>query len=246
MTAAAESKRENVKETADGHHHLKVVAPVPGVRRRWAARWSVIVLALAAVGLQVSSLSQPWWWIKLYAPQYPKGLQIIVSLTGVSGDAKEVDILNHYIGMASLTQAAPTERQLAGYGIAVLAVAVVALTLIAGKKLGRLLAAVGFVFPFAFIADSYYWMYRFGHSLNPEAPIRLPSFTPQLFGNGKIGQFMTFAQPTTGFWMAVAAFVLLAGAAVLRARVCNSCAKAGNCGAVCRDAFVGPQAGASP
>ena len=46
---------------------------------------------LAAIGLQVASLFQPWWWIKLYAPQYPKGLKIIISLTGVSGDAKEVD-----------------------------------------------------------------------------------------------------------------------------------------------------------
>lgn len=244
MTATADLEH-GVETPDDGHRHLAVVTPEPAPRRT-AARWSVIALCLAAIGLQVAAFFQPWWWIKLYAPQYPKGLKMIISLTGVSGDAKEVDILNHYIGMESLTKAAVLERQLAGYGVAFLAVAVVVAALLAGKKLGKLLAIVGFSFPFVFLADSFYWMYRFGHNLNPEAPIRLPPFTPQLFGNGQIGQFMTFAQPSTGFWLAVGAFVALAAAAIVRARVCASCAKAGTCGAVCRDAFIGPKAGVSP
>lgn len=246
MTIAADIKHEEEERPeTDERRHLSVVKPEPSGRHR-AARWSVIALSLAAIGLQIASLFQPWWWIKLYAPQYPKGLKIVISLTGVSGDAKEVDILNHYIGMASLTKAAVLERQLAGYGIAVLAIAVVVVALLAGKKLGKLLGFVGFAFPFAFLADSFYWMYRFGHNLDPEAPIRLPPFTPQLFGNGQIGQFMTFAQPSTGFWLAVGAFVALVAAAVIRGRVCAGCAKAGSCRAICRDAFIGPKAGASP
>lgn len=227
---------------ADGHRHLAVV-PAAVSHRKLLARWSVIVLSLGAIGLQIASLFQPWWWIKLYAPQYPKGLKIVISLTGVSGDVREVDILNHYIGMASLTKAAPTERALAGWGIAILAVCVVAVALLAGKRLGRWMAALGFVFPFAFLADSFYWMHRFGHNLNPDAPIDLPPFTPQLFGNGKIGQFMTFAQPSLGFWLAVGAFVALVLAAVIRGRVCAGCAKAGTCGVICKDAFIGPKAG---
>ncbi len=238
---AADSARH--EEFHDNHRHLTVVRKKPG-GRHFAARWSVIALSLAAVGLQVASLFQPWWWIKLYAPQYPKGLKMVISLTGVTGDVKEVDILNHYIGMATMEKAAAVERQLAGYGIAFLAIAIVVVALLAGKRLNKLLAVVGFVFPFAFLADSFYWMYRFGHTLNPEAPIRLPPFTPQLFGNGKIGQFMTFAQPSVGFWLAVAAFVVLLAAAFARSRVCAGCAKKGECGAICRDGFVGPRAGA--
>lgn len=228
----------------DGHRHLTVVTKQGG-GRGWAARWSVILLSLAAIGLHVASLFQPWWWIKLYAPQYPKGLRMEIALSGVTGDVKEVDILNHYIGMDAMEKAAAVERQLAGYGVAFLAIAIVVVALLAGKKLGKLLAVIGFSFPFAFLADSYYWMYRFGHTLNPEAPIRLPPFTPQLFGNGKIGQFMTFAQPSLGFWLAVGGFVALLLAAVVRARVCSKCAKRGDCGAVCKDAFIGPKAGAS-
>lgn len=227
------------------HRHLTVLKTTPG-GRHGAARWGVIGLALGAIGLQVASFSQPWWWIKLYAPQYPKGLKMVISLTGVTGDVAEVDILNHYIGMARMNEAAQLERQLAASGIAVLAVAVMVVALLAGKRLSRALALVGFAFPAAFLADSVYWMYRFGHDLNPDAPIRLPPFTPQLFGNGKIGQFMTFAQPSLGFWLAVGAFVLLVAAAILRSRVCATCPKNGTCGAVCRDAFVGPSAGQAP
>jgi hypothetical protein len=228
--------------THDNHRHLKVVGGATS-HRKLAARWAVVGLSLAAIGLQIASLFQPWWWIKLYAPQYPKGLKIVISLTGVSGDVKEVDILNHYIGMASLASAAPTERALAGYGIAVLAVFVVAVALLAGKKLSPLVAVLGFAFPFGFLADSFYWMRRFGHGLNPDAPIELPPFTPELFGNGKIGQFMTFAQPSLGFWLAVAAFVALLIATFIRRRVCAGCAKAGTCGVICKDAFIGPKAG---
>jgi len=240
MTAAV--AKHEIESLEDGHRHLPVARPAPPGRKT-AVRWSVVLLSLTAIGLQIASFSQPWWSIKLYAPQYPKGLRIIIALTGVSGDAKEVDILNHYIGMESLTKAAVLERQAAAYGIAALAVLVVVVMLLAGKKLGKLLGAVGFAFPFAFLADSFYWMYRFGHHMNPEAPIRLPPFTPELFGNGKIGQFMTFAEPMLGFWLAVAAFVVLVTAAVVRGRVCAHCASAGSCGAVCKDAFVGPKAG---
>lgn len=225
---------------AAGRRKLVVHGPAP---KHTVARWSVVALSLVAVGLQVASFFEPWWSIKLYAPQYPKGLRVVISLTGVSGDVREVDILNHYIGMSSLLSAAPTERRLAVWGIAFLAVAIVALTLVLGKKLGKLLAVPGLLFPLAFLADSFYWMYRFGHSLNPEAPIRLPPFTPELFGNGKIGQFMTFAQPMTGFWLAAGAFVALVAAMLLRARVCKRCVNAGACGAICKDAFVGPKAG---
>ncbi|MCC6216311.1 MAG: cytochrome C [Polyangiaceae bacterium] len=243
MTSIAADSR-NPATFEPTHRRLTVLKTQPG-GRHGAARWGVIGLALGAIALQVASFFQPWWWIKLYAPQYPKGLKMVISLTGVTGDVAEVDILNHYIGMAKMNDAAPLERQLAGYGIAFVGVAVLAVALLAGKRLNRLLALVGFVFPAAFLTDSFYWMYRFGHTLNPEAPIRLPPFTPQLFGNGKIGQFMTFAQPSAGFWLAVAAFVLLAAAAFARSRVCAGCARRGTCGAVCADAFVGPSAGAA-
>jgi hypothetical protein len=74
---------------------------------------------------------------------------------------------------------------------------------------------LGALFPLSFIADSFFWLYRFGHELDPRAPLHLPQFTPQLFGNGTIGQFMTFATPQSGFWLAVAGVALLLGPVIL-------------------------------
>ena len=46
---------------------------------------------------------------ELVAPQYPKGLKLDISLTGITGDVKEIDILNHYIGMRTMSDAASLE-----------------------------------------------------------------------------------------------------------------------------------------
>ena len=40
-----------------------------------------------------------------------------------------------------------------------------------------------------------------------------------MFGNGVIGQFMTFARPERGFWLAVLGVVLLAAASLVRGRI---------------------------
>jgi hypothetical protein len=224
----------------DGHRHLAVV-PAPPPRAPWdRARWLVVGLAVAAAAAFAGSFFLPWWSFVLYAPQYPGGLRLVISLTGMGGDVKEIDTLNHYIGMAHLEQAAPTERQLAGYAVAAVAVVVVALSLVAGKKLNRLVALPALAFPLGFLADSFYWLYTFGHRLDPRAPIRLGVFTPQLFGNGQIGQFETYAEPSLGFWVATIGVAAMVAAALVRARVCDHCGHADACGVACPRLMVLP------
>lgn len=222
--------------------HLPVVrdhAP----SRAFALRWTVVGLSLLAAALFAASYFFPWWRLWLFAPQYPKGLEVGISLTGVSGDVRELNILNHYIGMKPLDLAALTERRLAAPGVGVIAALGVVLTLLSGRRVGWLIAALGAAFPLTFVIDSQYWLYHFGHALDPRAPIRLPTFTPQMFGTGQIGQFMTWARPDPGFWLAVGGAACLAIAAVLRKRVCDGCARKEGCGLVCPSAFVGPGAG---
>jgi copper chaperone NosL len=227
---------------ASGHRHLQVVNN-PAPQRAWGRRFGVMGLAGAAAALFAASFFQPWWHFWLFAPQYPKGLELTISLTGVGGDAREVNMLNHYIGMGHLEDAAQFERNYAAYGVAGVAFAVVLLLLLAGRRLGWLAAVAGALFPLGFVVDSMVWLYRFGHRLDPRAPLHIKPFTPQMFGEGVIGQFHTFAIPEAGFWMAAAAVALLLGAVLLRQRVCKSCARAGTCGAVCPSAFIGPRAG---
>ena len=69
-------------------------------------------------------------------------------------------------------------------------------------------------FPFAFLADMYYWLRYAGQNLDPTAALSgaVKPFTPTLLGHGVVGQFSTDAMVQTGFWIAAAAALLsLAG-----------------------------------
>jgi len=214
----------------DGHVHLGVATEKPA----WDwARWLVVALGLGGAALFVLAFFHTWWGFWLYAPQYPGGLRLNIGLTGMSGDVKEIDLLNHYIGMSHLEDAAPVERRIAGYGVAAIAVVSVGLLVASGRRLNKLVAIPAFAFPTIFLADSFYWLYSFGHRLNPRAPLKIGTFTPQLFGNGKIGQFETFATPSLGFWLAIAGVACIVAAALVRSRVCAHCSRAGTCAVAC-------------
>ena len=241
MTDAAKTRR------AGGYVHLAIVELDPaGVASAGKPAWDwargpVLGAGAASVVLFVASFFAPWWKFSLYAPQYPKGLTLVISLTGMGGDVAEIDLLNHYIGMKHLAGAAPVERHLAGYGVALIAVLTVVLLAVAGKKLNKLVALPAIGFPVGFLADSFYWLYTFGHQLDPKAPLRIGAFTPEMFGNGQIGQFETFASPSVGFWLAIAGVGFALLATFLRSRVCAHCAHAGTCAAVCPRLMVLPE-----
>jgi hypothetical protein len=205
-----------------GTAFVAIDAPAAKVRqRRSVARWLLSACALAAIA---ASYSQPFWTFKLYAPQYPHGLTLTISLTGFTGDVREIDMLNHYIGMSSLTHGAALERQYSKLLVGGLVGALALLVLLPGKRSAVVAAMAGAAYPLGFLADTFYWLHRFGHELDPRAPLHIPQFTPQLFGNGNIGQFMTFAVPELGFGLSVAGAVLLLLAAVaVRAHGDASC-----------------------
>jgi len=188
---------------------------------RRAAHFMVYSLVAAAIALFAVSLRTPWWFFRLYAPQYPHGLTLIISLSGLSGDTREVDMLNHYIGMAPLDSAATFERQYALVGVALIAFGLLVLTRWTQPARSWLLPALGAVLPVGFVLDCIYWLHKFGYELDPRAPLRLRGFTPQMFGNGTIGQFMTFARPELGFWLSLLAVLLLTAAGIVRARLTN-------------------------
>lgn len=186
--------------------------------RRIPRRAIALTLTLLGVLCMALSYFHPFWSFKLYAPQYPRGLTLTISLTGFSGDVREIDMLNHYIGMASLTHGAPLERRFATELVAVACATVLIFAGLRTRRSAALAAAVGVLYPAGFLLDTIYWLHRFGHRLDPHAPLRIPAFTPELFGNGSIGQFMTFATPAPGFWLSIGAATLLVLAAVLRWR----------------------------
>jgi copper chaperone NosL len=207
----------------------------------WNRRDRRVVLALALAGAALFGASYffPWWDFELYAPQYPKGLELVVSLTGVTGDTSEINIINHYIGMGHLEDAAQIERAYGGWLVGALAMAVVVGLLAAGRKLGWLAGLAGLGFPIGFLADTQYWLYQFGHDLDAKAPVHIKPFTPTLFGEGKVGQFHTIATPDLGFWLAIAGVATVALSVYWRQRrVCAVCPAHDQCGAVCPNLLV--------
>jgi hypothetical protein len=110
-----------------------------------------------------------------------------------------------------------------------------------GKRLGWLGLIPALGLPLGFLGDMLYWMYRFGHEIEPDAPLHFAPFMPTLLGAGEIGQFHTTAWPAAGFWLALLAAASVATAVVLRKQVCDHCPKGVVCGATCSHLIVFPQ-----
>lgn len=70
------------------------------------------------------------------------------------------------------------------------------------------------LFPLIFVADLYYILYEFGHSIDPKSALggAIKPFMPPIVGEGKVGQFGTIASFEIGFYIALlAALVILIG-----------------------------------
>lgn len=167
-----------------------------------------LLLSLSVVCLLVS-ISQPYWRLKLHAPQYPGGLSVQVYLTHTTGDVKEIDGLNHYIGMKSLSEAAKLERSISVAAVLVLAVLLLGATYV-HTRWAVLLVIPCLIFPFGFLGDLYYWLRAFGLNLNPEAPLNhaVKPFVPTILGEGFVGQFKTVASVDSGFYLVCMGCVL--------------------------------------
>ncbi len=170
-----------------------------GGRKLW------VVLGISCL---LASYYLPYWNLWLKAPQYPHGLKMKVYLNHVEGDTREVDLLNHYIGMRSLEDSAIKEKHYAWYVILLFSLGAL-LIFPAEHYLYRALFVPPILFFVGFIADLFYWLHRAGHDLSPDAPVHLRPFTPRILGEGKIGQFLTFAMFGSGFWLAVIACSIL-------------------------------------
>jgi copper chaperone NosL len=212
---------------------------IPGPMLHTTRRVIVAALSIAAVVLLLASLKFPYWRVTLKAPQYPQGLHVSIFLNKVEGDTSEVNLLNHYIGMKKLEMAAKFERNIAIYGLAFISLFTL-LFVFSGRKSMSLFALPALFFPIVFIADLFFWLYTFGHRLDPHAPIKFTPFTPRLIGEGIIGQFATVGAIGLGFYLVIASFILVLGSLILRFTVCNACPYKERCSLVCPHLFLWP------
>lgn len=168
-----------------------------------------IIMIIAALILLIS-IFMPYWNIRLHAPQYPGGLVAKLYVNRVTGDFREIDGLNHYIGMKPLGEAAPLERSLSVFiivGIVLLAIGAVYVH----SPIALFLSIPAILYPLFFLGDLYFWLWNFGMNLDKRAPLSgaIKPFVPPLLGEGKIGQFRTVASWETGLYLSIAASILI-------------------------------------
>lgn len=168
-----------------------------------------VIFMLARVVLLVS-IFFPYWHMELDAPQYPNGLFLTAYVNHLTGDVREIDGLNHYIGMRPLGEAAAFERAASIWMIIAMFLLVEGAAFV-HSKWAVLLAVPAISFPLGFYADLVYWMRTFGMNLDPEAPLSssVKPFVPTVIGEGGIGQFKTYAEWGLGYWMSVACAILI-------------------------------------
>ncbi len=174
------------------------------IRSHRARYLTPTILFMIARILLLVSIFLPYWHMELEAPQYPNGLFLTAYVNNMTGDVKEIDGLNHYIGMHSLLDAAAIERATSVYAIIAMFL-LVELAAVIHSRWAVLLAIPAVTFPIVFLADLYYWMRTFGLNLDPNAPLSaaVKPFIPTVLGEGGIGQFKTYAELGTGYWLAV-------------------------------------------
>ncbi len=131
-------------------------------------------------------------------------------LTRLTGDVREIDGLNHYIGMRPLDEAAPFEKSVSVLGVVVVALLILAAVFV-HSRWAALLALPALLFPIIFLVDLQYWLANFGQNLDPAAPLSssVKPFVPPVLFEGKIAQFRTVASPGIGLWLAIAASLLI-------------------------------------
>jgi len=173
-------------------------------------RRPTVAFAGAALVLIISILL-PYWRLELEAPQFPDGLVVEAFVNRLQGDVVELEGLNHYVGLGSFDDAAVFERSIAIAGILGLAGLLVAGLYIHSRWV-LLFTLPALLFPLIFVVDLQWWLWRYGHNLDPLAPFAaaVGEFTPPIFGTAEIAQFDTLALPGPGLILALVASGIVA------------------------------------
>ncbi|MCP9290125.1 MULTISPECIES: hypothetical protein [Gracilimonas] len=163
------------------------------------------VAALLLIGVYLV----PIWSISMEAPQYPEGIGMNITVNNIEGkqpnDLKNINGLNHYIGMKSIEPASIPELQLMPYifGFLIISGLIIAAT---GKRTLILFwLGIFILLAIAGLVDFYLWGYDYGHNLNPDAPIKVPGMTyqPPLLGSKQLLNINATSLPHLGFYFAL-------------------------------------------
>lgn len=174
-----------------------------------------LLLALGAL-LLAAIVVFPLWNLTMFAPQYPEGLRLHIYSYKLDGgnagqDVKEINVLNHYIGMKDLVTEDFSEFKWLPFVIGIFGLLFLRAAVL-GKIAHLVDVAVLYLYFGLFALWSFaYKMYRYGHDLDPKAAVKVEPFLPPLFGYKKLANFEVYSYPQLGSYaLAVTALCLLA------------------------------------
>jgi hypothetical protein len=178
------------------------------------------VLLVAASLLLGAIYLFPLWRLTMFAPQYPEGLRMAIysyKLEGGNGgqDIREINVLNHYIGMRDL---APEDfNEFKWMPFVVGALGLLFLRAAVHGTIGHLVDVVVLYLYFtAFALWSFaYKLYSYGHTLDPTAAVKVDPFMPPMFGFKQLANFEVYSYPAAASYALAGVAVALAMASAL-------------------------------
>jgi len=173
-----------------------------------------VLLVLAALLLAAIYFS-PLWNLTMFAPQYPEGLRLDIYSYKLEGgnagqDIKEINVLNHYIGMRDLAQEDFTEFKWLPFVVGVIGLLYLRAAVLG--TLGGLLDVFVLNLYFSVFAlwSFGYKLYQYGHNLAPTAAVKIPPFMPPVFGYKQLANFEVYSYPAlASYAMAVSTLLVI-------------------------------------
>ncbi len=179
------------------------------------SKGSRILVLLAALSLGLAYLF-PLWRISLEAPQYPEGLGMVIHIDAIEGvkqhDLRNINNLNHYIGMKEIVPDSIPELRIMPAVVAGLMLLGVVTAAAGRRKLLYGYVGLFLVVALVGLVDFWLWEYNYGHDLDVEnAVIKIPgmSYQPPLIGSRQILNFKAHSWPGLGGLALILAGVLL-------------------------------------
>ncbi len=159
-------------------------------------------LVLVAALLLIPTFLLPLWRMTLYSNQFPDGLNLSIYASALEGghpagrdDLREINTLNHYIGMRPLL-----ESDFSEFKWIPLLVGVFLILSLRALVLGKMSNLVDVTVLFAYFGLFSFWsfysrLHQYGHNLDPTAPVKVPPFTPPLIGGKQLANFTVYSYP---------------------------------------------------
>lgn len=186
-----------------------------------------LAMAAAMVAL-LGAFVWPLWTMSFESNQYPDPLRLAIHVDHLEGqktplrdDLREINSLNHYIGMRPLLESDFSEFLWMPFVIGFF-VLIILRAVVFGTVRDLIDVTVLFVY-FALFSAWNFWhrLYLYGHNLAPEAAIKIEPFTPPLFGRVQVANFWIESFPGGGSYALALGGALLVAAlaiALVRAR----------------------------